>query len=79
MRDVVSSRCSCAFGRGLGSVSADGLPLKRVDVVGRAHGGVETPHVVEYEQHVNPATGEAFVRPGSNVRPATPEELRGLE
>ncbi|QCX27360.1 RHS repeat-associated core domain-containing protein [Nocardioides jishulii] len=57
----------------------DGLPMKRVDVTGRAHGGVETPHVVEFERHVNPATGEVFVRPGSTVRPATPEELMGLE
>ncbi|WP_205711069.1 RHS repeat-associated core domain-containing protein [Isoptericola sp. BMS4] len=55
-----------------------GLPVKRVDVTGRSHGGVETPHVVEYERHVSP-TGEVFVRPGQNVRPATPEELMGLE
>ena len=58
---------------------ADGLPLKRVDVTGRAHGGVDTPHVVAFERHVNPATGDVFVRPGSTVRPATPEELMGLD
>lgn len=57
----------------------DGLPLKRVDVTGRSHRGVDTPHVVEFEQHVNPTTGEVFVRPGSTVRPATPEELMGLD
>jgi hypothetical protein len=58
---------------------SDGLPLKRVDVAGRSHGGGDTPHVVEFERHVNPATGEVFVRPGKVVRPATPEELKGLE
>ncbi|MFF1527928.1 polymorphic toxin type 24 domain-containing protein [Cellulomonas sp. NPDC058312] len=57
----------------------DGLPLKRVDVTGRSHGGVKTPHVVEFEQHVNPVTGEVFEQPRSTVRPATPEELMGLE
>jgi len=57
----------------------DGLPLKRVDVTGRSHGGVDTPHVVEFRRHVNPTTGEIFVRPGSTVRPATPEELMGLD
>lgn len=56
-----------------------GLPLKRIDVTGRAHGGVDTPHVVDFERHINPATGEVFVRPGSTVRPATPEELMGLD
>ena len=44
-----------------------------------ADGGVETPHVVEFERHVNPTTGEAFVRPRSTVRPATSEELMGLD
>lgn len=58
---------------------ADGLPVKRVDVVGKSHGGVDTPHVVEFEKHVNPTTGEVFVRPNSTVRPATSEELIGLE
>lgn len=58
---------------------ADGLPMKRVDITGRAHGGVDTPHVVTFERHVNPTTGEVFVRPGSTVRPATPEELMGLD
>ena len=55
----------------------DGLPVKRVDVVGKPHGGVSTPHVVEFERHVNPVTGEQFVRPGKQVRPATPEEVPG--
>jgi hypothetical protein len=58
---------------------SDGLPLKRVDLTGRSHAGVATPHVVEFERHVNPATGEVFLRPDKVARPATPEELMGLE
>ena len=54
---------------------ADGLPVQRVDLTGRAHGGVDTPHVVEFQRNVNPETGEVFVRPNSTVRPALPEEI----
>ena len=50
----------------------DGLPIRRVDVTGASHAGVPTPHVLEFEQHVNPTTGEVFVRPGDTVRPALP-------
>ncbi|WP_407690012.1 polymorphic toxin type 24 domain-containing protein [Saccharomonospora iraqiensis] len=57
----------------------DGQSLKRVDVTGKPHGGVPTPHVVEYERHMNPNTGEMFVRPSNKVRPATPEELSIIE
>lgn len=53
----------------------DGLPIKRVDLAGRAHGGVPIPHVVEFERHANPDTGEVFVIPGRTVRPAEPEEI----
>jgi hypothetical protein len=53
----------------------DGLPVKRVDLTGAAHGGVETPHVHEFERHVNPATGEEFIKPSSEARPAEPEEI----
>jgi hypothetical protein len=52
----------------------DGLPLKRVDLTGRSHEGVDTPHVVEFERHVNPNTGEVFLKPG-RVRPARPDEV----
>lgn len=55
----------------------DGLPIRRVDLTGRSHGGVPTPHVVEFERHVNPVTGEVFVRPSSTVRPALPGEIPG--
>ncbi|MGH2768016.1 MAG: polymorphic toxin type 24 domain-containing protein [Actinomycetota bacterium] len=39
------------------------------------HGGVPTPHVREFERHVNPRTGEVFVRPTRTVRPAYSSEL----
>ena len=53
----------------------DGLPVKRVDLTGRPHGGIPTPHVVEFVRNVNPRTGEVFVRPNRLVRPARPEEI----
>lgn len=52
-----------------------GNAIKRVDLTGRAHGGVQTPHVVEYTVHRNPQTGQVFVREGRTARPATPEEI----
>lgn len=57
----------------------DGLPLKRVDLVGRAHGGVDTPHVLAFERHTNPATGTVYVQPAGTVRTAFQEELTGLD
>jgi hypothetical protein len=53
----------------------DGYPVKRVDLTGRPHGGVPTPHVVEYDRNLNPKTGQVFVRPRRYVRPARPEEI----
>ncbi|MGH8603179.1 MAG: polymorphic toxin type 24 domain-containing protein, partial [Gammaproteobacteria bacterium] len=53
----------------------DGFPIKRVDLTGRPHGVVPTPHMVEFERHVNPDTGEVFVKPERTVRPAKPEEI----
>lgn len=55
----------------------DGLPLRRVDVTGASHAGVPTPHVLEFERHVNPATGQVFVRPADTVRSALPGEIPG--
>jgi Bacterial toxin 24 len=52
-----------------------GNAIKRVDLTGRSHGGVPTPHVVEYTVHRNPHTGQVFVREGRTARPATPEEI----
>ena len=54
--------------------AADGLPSKRVDLVGAPHGAVSTPHVVGYTRHTNPTTGETFVR-AEPPRPAHPDEL----
>ncbi|WP_305785973.1 polymorphic toxin type 24 domain-containing protein [Symbioplanes lichenis] len=52
-----------------------GNAVKRVDLTGRGHGGVPTPHVVEYDSNVNPDTGQVFVQARRHVRPATPEEI----
>lgn len=52
--------------------------IKRVDLKGRSHGGVETPHVQEYRYHRNPVNG----RVNSSklpVRPATWQDLREVE
>lgn len=56
----------------------NGLPIQRVDLVGKPHGGVPTPHVVEYTQNTNPATGQVFVNKSSRVRPATPDEIPNI-
>jgi Bacterial toxin 24 len=56
----------------------DGLPMKRVDVRGRAHGGIPTPHVQEFERNTDPATGREFITKGE-VREVTPDEVAGLE
>ena len=53
----------------------DGLPIKRVDLVGATHGAVETPYVVEFDRHVNPRIGQTHVSKGRFVRPALPSEL----
>ena len=51
-----------------------GRPVMRVDLVGRAHGGIPTPHVQEYVLNTNPATGQTFVNKGP-VRAALPKEI----
>jgi hypothetical protein len=52
----------------------DGLPVMRVDITGRAHGGVPTPHVVEFQRNVAP-DDTVYVQPSRIVRPAQPDEL----
>lgn len=52
----------------------DGRAIKRVDVTGKAHAGVPTPHVVEYRHNKNPA-GNIFVQAEKTVRPATADEI----
>ncbi|MFI6437535.1 putative T7SS-secreted protein [Streptomyces sp. NPDC050759] len=54
---------------------SEGRAVKRVDLEGRPHGGVETPHVVEYVRNTNPKTGEVFLRPSNDVRAAFPWEI----
>lgn len=52
----------------------NGRAIKRVDLTGKAHAGIPTPHVLEYCHNVSP-TGKIFVHPDRNVRPATPDEV----
>lgn len=52
----------------------NGRGIKRVDLTGRPHGGVPTPHVVEMDHNVAP-DGRVFVREQRGARPATPEEV----
>ncbi len=52
----------------------NGRAIKRVDVTGKAHAGVPTPHVVEYKHNQNPA-GNIFVQAERTVRPATADEI----
>ena len=50
--------------------------VKRTDMVGRSHGGVDTPHTHLYgPPNVNPNTGEVFPPNEVGIRPATPAEL----
>ena len=53
---------------------SNGRAIKRVDLAGRAHAGVPTPHVVEYRHNNNPA-GKIFVQAEKTVRPATEDEI----
>lgn len=50
-----------------------GRPLLRVDVTGRTHAGIPTPHSVDYTTHFGP-NGHVSVTPGP-VRPATYLEI----
>ncbi len=53
----------------------NGRAIKRVDLTGKAHQGVATPHVVEYQHHQNPITGDIHVRSEKTARPARSEEI----
>lgn len=52
---------------------SSGYITKRVDLTGRSHAGIPTPHTVDYVHDVNPA-GAIFPR-GLPVRAATPDEI----
>lgn len=52
----------------------NGRAIKRVDLTGKAHASILTPHVVEYKHNKNP-TGDIFVQAENVVRGATSEEI----
>ena len=58
----------------------NGYVIKRVDLEGRPHNGIDPPHVVEYEVHTNP-NGKKFPEPvpdksgAPNPRPAHQREV----
>ncbi|WP_067464185.1 polymorphic toxin type 24 domain-containing protein [Nocardia amamiensis] len=61
---------------------ADGVATSRVDLVGKPHMDkatgqyIPTPHVVEIQKNIDPATGRIFARTlNDSVRPALPEEI----
>ena len=56
------------------SYGADGLPDFRVDLVGRSHGGIPTPHTLPFGRNQLP-DGSFRERP-LPVRPARPNEVR---
>lgn len=58
----------------------DGLPIKRVDLVGSTHPNINgdpqpTPHVVEFTRNTNPTTGQVHANKQKYVREASPDEI----
>ena len=51
-----------------------GRAIKRVDLTGKAHANVPTPHAVKYKHNKNPA-GDIFVEAEKTVRPARLDEI----
>ncbi|WP_416210637.1 polymorphic toxin type 24 domain-containing protein [Frankia sp. Cas8] len=54
----------------------DGIILRRVDLTGVAHGGVETPHVQEFTRNVTP-DGRVFPEQSKIAIPAGLKDLPG--
>lgn len=54
---------------------ANGQIVRRVDVTGAAHNGVQTPHVLEYGRNTLPDGSVRVKNPRSDPRPATPDEI----
>jgi len=53
----------------------NGRAIKRVDLTGKAHAKIPTPHVVEYKHNLSPDKGIYVKCDEKTVRPATPEEI----
>jgi hypothetical protein len=51
-----------------------GRAIKRVDLTGKVHANVPTPHAVEYKHKQNPV-GDIFVQPEKTVRLARLDEI----
>lgn len=51
-----------------------GRAIKRVDLTGRDHANVPTPHAVEYKHNQNSA-GDIYVQAEKTVRPARLDEI----
>jgi hypothetical protein len=51
-----------------------GIILRRVDLVGESHKGVDTPHVQEFHQNRTP-DGRVFPYQGQTARPTGPDDL----
>lgn len=56
---------------------SNGMINKRVDLVGKAHAGIPTPHVLEYGRNVRPKDKKEFPKPPPRnmPRPARPDEI----
>ncbi|MEA5509508.1 polymorphic toxin type 24 domain-containing protein [Crocosphaera sp. UHCC 0190] len=52
----------------------NGKAIKRVDLRGRSHADIPTPHVVEYNHNKSPR-GTIFVQASRTVRPARMDEI----
>lgn len=76
MRERPIGRSLVSFPR-VGAIGSHVGGVMRVDLIGRTHGGIATPHVQTYGLHTNPTTGAARLSLES-VRAATMEDLRAV-
>jgi hypothetical protein len=52
----------------------DGIILQRVDLIGAAHGGVETPHVQTFSRNVAP-NGKIYPQQSKIATPTGPDDV----